>query len=31
LLPALNIEKELLERAISVIKEVCAAEQKETE
>ena len=31
LLPALNIEKKLLERAISVIKEVCAAEQKETE
>ena len=31
LLPALNIEKELLEKAIEVLKEVCAAEQKETE
>lgn len=30
LLPALNIEKELLEKAICVLKDVCAAEQKET-
>ena len=31
LLPALNIEMELLEKAIEVLKDVCAAEQKETE
>ena len=31
LLPALNIEKELLKKAIEILKEVCATEQKETE